>query len=384
MAVVLSEVHRKSVENFLEKHRDLADRISLTLEFHSDIEETTLKALQDELEILKERTERPQNQGLLGNHGVLNALRDGFVVMTVQLNSQRAKLDPDYEPDFPAGLSDSVPRGSASTGQPAPRAVASLADRGEGSSRIVTGAQHRSATNTGREPASGPQRRTSSTREHREQVNSAPTHRSRLSDSLPSDCEVLDVVFLPFRSDRTIHLPDVASQNAQLCLNRLGLVFPVRLPRQGLVWDYLDDAVQSFCEVRKIDLRPGQEKGAAAWTPMVIRKKKNCPLEVELPVPTQLTLEELTSKPFDMKNFVPHSRRKVLFIAPVYADLTGAINLPDVDTPQMKHHCHVSRLIVAINIKKEKGLIARCDSKCPAVNTTIASSSRHGTGRTLA
>ncbi|KAJ6497098.1 hypothetical protein C8R47DRAFT_1113817 [Mycena vitilis] len=382
MAVVLSEVHRKSVKDFVDKHRDLADRISLTLEFHSDIDETTLQALQNELEILKERIERPQNQGLLGDHGVLKALRDGFVAMTVQLNSQRAKLDPDYEPEFPAGLSDTVPRGSASTGQPSSRAVASLADRGEGGSRIVTGTQQRSTTNAGKEPASGPQRRTSSTREHREQVSSAPIRRTRLSDSLPSDCETLDVVFLPFKSDRLVKLPDLASQRAQLCLDRLGLVFPVQLPRQGLVWDYLDDAVKSFCEDQKIDLDPGQEEGAAAWTPMVIRKKKNCPLEAEVPVPTQLTLTDLTSKPFDMKNFVPHSRRKVLFIAPVSAELKGAINLPEVDTPQMKHRCHVSRLIVAI--KNETGSTATCDTKCPAVNATVASSSRHGTGRTLA
>ncbi|KAJ6546833.1 hypothetical protein B0H19DRAFT_1379236 [Mycena capillaripes] len=380
MSTTLQVIHQTRVEDILQRHRELAERISLALDpdliDDSDIDATTLKSLQDQLDTLKSRTETNQIRDHLTRYGVADDIRNGFLVMSEQLKSRRLVIDPNYEPEpeFPLALLSSTPSRPVQHAQAGPSRI----DRGQGGSRLG-GTSGTARSNAGLDPASGPQRRPPSIREHRDQANTSPSRRTRLS--IPSDCHTFDVVFLPFKSDRSIQLPDQALCAAQLCLQRLGLVFQVKLPRQGSVQKYFDCQIKSFCEDNGIVLTPGLESRAPVWTPMVVKKNgKKYPLEAEFLAPGDFTAQKLMDKPFNkLRNYISEDgANKVLLIAPVYGDLEGAVNLSNVETPQMKHYCLVSRLDAAIEERT-----GRCKSKCSSEVET-GSSSRLGTGRTLA
>ncbi|KAF8191581.1 hypothetical protein K438DRAFT_1830758 [Mycena galopus ATCC 62051] len=372
--VNVQAVSQMRVDDILGKHRELAQRISLALDpdliMDSDIDANTLKSLQKELDVLQERTDTEDMQDLLRRHGLLDEIRAGFAVMTERLQSRRVELDPDYE--FPSSLLASTPRRSA--GQPAPQAGPSRI-RGLGGGRVLTGAGP-GMSSEGLQPASGPHRGTPSIREARDQANAPPSIRPRLS--LPSDCQTFDVVFLPFKYDRSMQLPDPALCAAQLCLRNLGLVFEVKLPRQGPVKSFFDSQVKSFCEDKKLHLQSGVNPKSPVWTLMAVRKLRNkYDLHAELPA-SHFTTQTLGGPPFNkVRNYLSeHSANQVLLIAPMHADLKGAINLPDVSAPQLKHQCHVSRLDAAVQER-----VGKCNSRC---ELDTGSSSRHGTGRTLA
>ncbi|KAJ7891279.1 hypothetical protein B0H14DRAFT_3855076 [Mycena olivaceomarginata] len=290
------------VNDFLRKHGELADRIALTvtlvldplLNYESDIDEAIFLSLQNDLETLKERTEKEEYQGLLRRHGVLDDVCTGFVLMTEQLQSLHAELDLNLE--FPAALL--APNGQLAQAGPGP------ADREQGGGRtVVSDAVRRVELSGELEPASGPQRGTASIRGARNEANAPPSLRPRLS--LPDDCQTFDVMFLPFKSDRSMQLPDPALNAAQLCLQKLGLVFQVKLPRQGYVKRYFDDQVKSFCEDKKIDLQPGVDPDTPLWTFMMVKKRgNNATLRVELLSQREMTAQYLGGREFKLRNYL--------------------------------------------------------------------------------
>jgi hypothetical protein len=117
--------------------------------------------------------------------------------MNEQLRSRRAALDPNYDPELPLALPGSTPH------RPAVQPV-QAGGGGQSGSRAISNAAGSSTSNLGLEPASGPQRRTPSTRESRDQANISPARRPRIS--LPSDCQTFDVVFLPFKFNVSVYL----------------------------------------------------------------------------------------------------------------------------------------------------------------------------------
>ncbi|KAF7353796.1 hypothetical protein MVEN_01065100 [Mycena venus] len=369
----LQAVHQERVNNILNRHRELAERITLALDAEviadSDIDEKALvQSLQNELETLKERTERHEMQDHLRRNGVVNDVRDGLFVMTVQLESRRAELDPSYTPPLR---------------QPAERPSQAAGPSRLDDARVASDAPRLGTSlSGGLEPASGPRRGIQSIRDARDRANATPPSTSlRPRLPIPSDGQTFDVVFLPFRSDHAMQLPDQALCASQLCLRDLGLVFQVRLPRQDSAKRHFDCQVKSFCEDKNIDLQSGQLAESPVWTLMAVKKRSNkCDLHSEFLAPSELTTERLGKAPFDkLRNYLSEDGvNRVLLIAPVYADLKGGINLPNVEKPQMKHYCHVPRVEAAIANRKGK-----CTNKCPTELDT-GSSSRYGTGRTLA
>lgn len=196
-----------------------------------------------------------------------------------------------------------------------------------------------------------------------------------------------------------MQLPDPALNAAQLCLQKLGLVFQVKLPRQGYVKRYFDDQVKSFCEDKKIDLQPGVDPDAPLWTFMMVKKRgNNATLRVELLSQREMTAQYLGGREFKLRNYLAEGGDdnilligtcsslpsyvpdlKLSVVAPMHADLKGAINIPEVGT-RMKHTCHVSRLDAAI-----QGRIGQCNSACGLESEPdTGNSSGHGTWRTLA
>ncbi|KAF7359144.1 hypothetical protein MSAN_01256000 [Mycena sanguinolenta] len=198
-AVRVQAVPRMRVEDILQKHRELAVRISLALDpdFYTDAK--TVQSLQNELNTLKERTER--EEGLLKRHGVSDEVRVGLSVMIEQLQARRAEVDPEYE--FPSTLLASAQR--APPARPSAQAGPSGTDRVQGSGRLLSDAERSGSPDGGLERASGPQRAPSSIRGARNEANASPSSlRTRLS--LPNDCQTFDVVFLPFKSDVSVSL----------------------------------------------------------------------------------------------------------------------------------------------------------------------------------
>ncbi|KAJ7778720.1 hypothetical protein DFH07DRAFT_936395 [Mycena maculata] len=380
MTFQLNQLGKERVEDMLLKYCDLAGRVSLALDpelvLDSDIDETTLDSLKTEIESLKERTEKNEMQALLARFDELNKIRDGFIVMSEQLQSRREALDPNHDPDFPSAVSFPARRNAS---QPA-QAGSSRTNPGQGIGSTSSRARP-SGSDVQQEPASGPQRHTPSSRVHR-QATSSPPSRPRLP--IPSDSQIFDVAFLPFKYTYSIELPDPALRAVQFRLQRLGLVHQARLPRQGSVQEYLDCQVKSFCEEKQIDLQPAQDSEsyatATAWT-LMKRKGKKFELKDDMLAPGDFTTAKLMRPTIALPNYLSgDSTHKLLLIAPLFSDLCGAITLPDIETPQMRHRCHVTR--VRATIRNERG---NCDSDCPQTSSCErSSSSRRESGRTLA
>lgn len=195
-----------------------------------------------------------------------------------------------------------------------------------------------------------------------------------------------------------MQLPDPALNAAQLCLRKLGLVFQVKIPRQGSVKRYFDDQVKNFCEDKNIDLQPGVDPDAPLWTFMMVKKRgNNATLRGELLSQSEMTAKYLGGKEFKLRNYLAEDGDdkilligtrsslpscvpdlKLSVVAPMHADLKGAINLPNVGT-RMNHTCHVSRLDAAV-----QGRVGQCNGACGLESEPdTGSSSGHGTGRTL-
>ncbi|KAJ7491100.1 hypothetical protein FB451DRAFT_1222037, partial [Mycena latifolia] len=388
MPPTLQEVRQIRLNDVLNTHRLLAERISLALDpeliLDSDIDEGTLVSLRKEVNELTDRTKRedvrllccidnfPSDslfkiRALLTRYGKADDVHDGLAVMKTQLGAPNESNSND-DLDFPFAILGSGSR--PATRQPAHA----------GPSRTGSGGGLRpQPADEGLEPASGPQRRTPSTRETREEAIASP--RRRLV--LPSDCQNFDVVFLPFKSDLPMKLPDQALRVAQLSLQSLGLVFHVRLPRQErAVQKYFDCQVKSFCEDQQITLKSGVVEGITDWVLMKRISRKGT-LEPAVLAPSDFNVATLMGSKLlpTLPNYLSEDgTRKVLLIAPISASLKGAINLPDVKIPQMSHHCHCSRLDAAINSR-----IGQCEGSCPKVpvSDTVSSSRRAATGRTL-
>ncbi|KAJ7494444.1 hypothetical protein B0H11DRAFT_936671 [Mycena galericulata] len=396
MEVSLNQLGGLRVDDILERHRELADRVTLALDpdlvQDSDIDVGTLESLRTQIETMKERTETEEvrflrvpmcqlrsehqtgfkYQALLIRYREADRVRDGFIVMSQQLQSRREALDPNYDPDFPVTIS--APRRSTASSQPAHAGPSRIGQSRE-IGGVVLGNTPPTSSNLELEPASGPQRHTPSSRAHHHQATPSPPRRLRLP--IPSDGQTFDVAFLPFKYTYELKLPDPALRAAQFCLQRLGLVFQVRLPREGSVQKYLDCQIQSFCEDKKVDLKPGLESRATAWL-LMKRKGRKFELADDMPAPGDFTTSKLMKA--SMPNYLSEDgAHKLLLIAPVYQELRGTIILPDVETPQMKHRCHQRRVRAAIDEQ-----VGECDRNCPTVSTSDTASSRRGTGRTLA
>ncbi|KAJ6500702.1 hypothetical protein C8R45DRAFT_78238 [Mycena sanguinolenta] len=369
-AVRVQAVSRMRVEDILQKHSELIERITLALnpDFYTDA--GTLQALQTELNAFKERTEREEIQGLLERYDEAVRVRVGLSVAVEQLHARRAEVDPEYE--FPSTLLAST----LPALQTAPAGPSST-DRAQGSGRVLSAAERSVSPDGGLERASGPQRGPTLIRGARNESN-APPSSLRPVPSLPSDClETFDVVFLPCKSDRSMQLPDLALNAAQLCLRDLGLIFEVKVPRQGVMKSDFDRQVRHFCQDKNITLKSSRTiTELPVWTLMVFKKRsKKGDLQAELLTPAEFTTEKLKSH--KVRNYLSEDNTKqVLLIAPLHADLEGAINFPHIDTPQMKHRCLVSRLDAALQYR-----VGGCNNRCAEPDT--GNTSRRGAGRTL-
>ncbi|KAJ7042062.1 hypothetical protein C8F04DRAFT_1390905 [Mycena alexandri] len=361
---------KERINDFVKTQVELAERISLAVHpdfaFGSDIDAVTLQLLEDEVNLLKARAERPDMQRDFP-YETLEAVRNEFVDMTQQLQSRRTELHPDYEPDFPFAIAPSTPRRAA----------------GE-----LVGPNALPRTLEARAPASGPQRVIPSTQTHRAHAAESPSaKRERLGP--PPNPQTFDVVFFPSKAQRSIELPhgNLSLDSAQRTLKALGLIFEVQLPRQGnMVREHFDDQVRAFCEDNHINLLPGEQEDAPLWTLMLVKKKTGkFMLEAELLAPAEFTVATLTgkkSKFSQVRNYLSKdAARQILLIAPINGELDGAITLPGDTSRRMNHVCHVSRLEAAIHRKP-----AECRRECPTSSDAEAatSGSSHGRGRTLA
>ncbi|KAJ7118930.1 hypothetical protein C8R44DRAFT_789663, partial [Mycena epipterygia] len=369
---LLQQLPEIRANDIISLHEELAQRITLALDpelvLDSDIE-TIFQSLETQIESLKERTERNEIREVLVRYRKLEEVRNGLDVMKEQVQARREALDPNYDPDFPFAIATSARR-------PAPRPERAGPSRTGSGTVLASDSGVTTLSNVELEPASGPQRHTPSIRGHRHQATPFPSSRPRLS--LPSDCQTFDVVFLPFIYTHHMELADASLRAAQNSLQRLGLVFQVYLPRTGGVQSYFDCQVKGFCEAKHIDLTRSLNPGPLVTDWILMKRKGNkSKLTDEVLSPAEFTTSKLKDKPFTaLRNYLSEDvTRKILLIAPMFGDLKGAINLPDVDTPQMKHYCHVSRVVAAI--KEKEGT---CSSRCPPVVSPVQ---RPTTGRTL-
>ncbi|KAJ7184489.1 hypothetical protein C8R46DRAFT_461546 [Mycena filopes] len=370
----LALLGKDRADEFVAKVDELASRVSLALDpefrFDSNIDTATLESLENEVNRLKARTAGEDMHNVLKRHEKLEVVNNAFFVMTEQLQARHGELDPDYEPDFPFAIAPSTPRRVA--GQ-----AAQAGSSHDGTEQRLGNGARPGTSAEGRAPASGPIRQTSSTRSDRGLANETPSaKRERLRP--PTDPVTFDVVFFPFKSERSMELPDLKLAPAERSLKDMGLVFQVKLPRQGdLVQEHFDDQVKAFCEDQHITLRPGLQKDAPLWSLMIIRKRgPKCTLQSELLSPAEFTLATLTGKKFStVRNYL--GKLPVLLIAPIHGELNGAVTL-DANR-HMKHFCHVSRLDAAI--KESKG---ECLRECAEPSNSGAVSSSLVSGRTLA
>ncbi|KAJ7084792.1 hypothetical protein B0H15DRAFT_931923 [Mycena belliarum] len=373
MASILQSVSQTRVDDIVNTQELLAERISIALDpefaLDSDIDERTLESLRREVNALKQRTERPDVRELLTRHGKAEAIRNGLHVMKVQLQDPREAGESD-DLDFPSAI-------PGSSSRPTIRQPSVIhAGLNRTSSAGPSSSSGRTLVDADLEPASGPQRRTPSTRVKRDESNTIP--RRRLT--LPSDCQNFDVVFLPFKSDCPVKLPDQALCMALHGLKSLGLHFHVRLPRQGSVQKYLDCQVKSFCEDQQITLESGVATGITDWV-LMKRTGKKATLEAAVLTPYDFTVATLAGSKLlpALPNYLSDDGgRKLLMIAPVFGNLSGAITLEQ--TTQMGHRCHISRFQAAVeNVKEYECSCANISASASAQGSQPAAA-----GRTLA
>lgn len=112
-------------------------------------------------------------------------------------------------------------------------------------------------------------------------------------------------------------LPDPSLRAAQHSLQRLGLVFQVRLPRTGSVQSYFDCQVRGFCEDKQIDLTRSRNPGPLITDWVLMKRKGNkCKLSDEVLSPAEFTTVKLNEKPFAaLRNYLSEDvTRKILLI----------------------------------------------------------------------
>ncbi|KAJ7148933.1 hypothetical protein C8R43DRAFT_1007705 [Mycena crocata] len=376
MAPTVQELAQMRVTDLLKFQEDIADSISLALdpELMLDsvqIDEVALNSFRKDIDTLTERVNRLKEP--LERLGKLVAVREGIVAMLEQLEFLHKAIDPNYEPKFSLAIPPSRQSGQASSSSR--------------SSNVASGSERPSTPNFELPPASGPRRRTPSFQGHRLEPAATPSPPSRqlsrpkLEPSPRRHGVTFDVVFLPFISSQQKRLPDPALREAQHCLKRLGLVFQVTLSR-GLasVEDEFNTQVKEFCSDQQVILESG---GITDWA-LMLRKGTKSTLVEEVLTTAEFTVTTLMDKRFALRNYISDGARKVLLIAPLREDLHGAINLPDVESRQLKHYCHVARLDVAIGLRVGPAI---CSCRCPPIsvpNAAAGSSRRLGAGRTLA
>jgi hypothetical protein len=100
-------------------------------------------------------------------------------------------------------------------------------------------------------------------------------------------------------------------------LKKLGLVFEVRLPRQGPAQQCFNEQVIAFCEDKGIDLKKGSSPEATDWVLMVRRTRDV--LGDEVLTRAEFTTKKLKEKPFNkLRNYLADDeKRRILFIGAI-------------------------------------------------------------------
>ncbi|KAK7035883.1 hypothetical protein R3P38DRAFT_609049 [Favolaschia claudopus] len=364
------------VDEITGRSADLGERICLVLDpdvsATSIIDKETIQAMQEELEKLKRRSRLDNYRSHLEAVGEWEGVCDTLMVMEAQLQEKRSEVDPDYDPNIPLRLPGEAAQASPSRPE---------------RSRTAPGTVH--TLNGMRESESGPQRGTPSTREARDQVNRNPSaSRPRLIENLPtSNCKTFDVILLPFKSDSRPDFSPSRLSLIQLTLRDFGLVFQVRLPREGSVKQCLERQVKEFCEGKSIFLRDAPNTEAPVWDVMFIKERRGQPSVFERKDLTAngFTASTLQKTPFSqVLNHLSEADttdpNPALLIAPIYGEINGAINLPGSRISRMKHYCHTSRLRALMTGQSNR---QQCVDRCRSEANSGASGSRLGTGRTL-